>query len=133
MPKKPAGGSFGVFLNENRAKIVASLPAGHKITDVSKAAGAQFKLLSEEAKKKYEATYQKKKADYEKAMKEYKAAQPNDNDADEDEDDDDEEEEGEESSPQKAKPKAPAQKRAAVDKETGSAKRSRSAAVKSGA
>merc|ERR1719217_1810682 len=38
-PKKPAGGAYGVYLNKHRAEITKSLPAGHKITDISKAAG----------------------------------------------------------------------------------------------
>merc|ERR1712054_240334 len=36
-PKKPVGGAYGIFLAENRAKIVATLPSGHSITDVGKA------------------------------------------------------------------------------------------------
>merc|ERR1719265_2035857 len=75
-PKKPSGGGYGVFLNENRAKIVQSLPAGHKITDVSKAAGVQWKALSVAAKKPYEDKYQQKKGEYAKAMEEYKKKNP---------------------------------------------------------
>merc|ERR1712193_339358 len=37
-PKKPSGGGYGVYLAENRAKIVKSLPAGsNQTTDVAKA------------------------------------------------------------------------------------------------
>merc|ERR1719161_2413289 len=75
-PKKPAGGGYGVFLAENRAKIVASLPAGHKITDVSKAAGAQWKALSDEERKPYDDKYATKKAEYAKAMEAYRASNP---------------------------------------------------------
>merc|ERR1711920_1106812 len=71
-PKKPAGGAYGVFLAENREKIVKSLPAGHKMVDVAKAAGAQFKSLSEVAKKPYEEKYQKLAAQWKIAMEEYK-------------------------------------------------------------
>merc|ERR1711972_1210226 len=56
-PKKPTGGAFGQFLNTKRAEIVASLPAGHKITDVTKKAGELFKALSEGEKKKYQGLY----------------------------------------------------------------------------
>merc|ERR1719456_1907812 len=46
-PKKPSGGGYGVFLGEHREAIVKSLPAGYRITDVTKAAGAKWKALSE--------------------------------------------------------------------------------------
>merc|ERR1719273_1727069 len=75
-PKKPTGGAYGVFLAENRAKIVASLPTGHKITDVAKTAGEQFKALSEEQKKPYHDKYVKKQEEYKKALGDYKAANP---------------------------------------------------------
>jgi len=71
-PKAPAGGGYGVFTAENRAKIAESLPKGHSITDVAKAAGAQWKALSEDARKPYEATYARKREEYVKAMQDYK-------------------------------------------------------------
>merc|ERR1711948_176639 len=92
-PKRPAGGAYGVFLAENRSKIVNSLPQGHKITDVTKAAGEQWKALSDAAKKPYEAKYQKKLAEYKAAMEEYKKTAGADAD---EEDEEDEEDEGEE-------------------------------------
>merc|ERR1712217_940678 len=92
---------------ENRAKIVASLPKDHKITDVTKAAGVQWKALSDAAKKPYEAKYQKKQAEYVKALEEYKKANP---DADAGEQDDDEEEEEEEEEPASKKEAAPKKK-----------------------
>merc|ERR1719235_2950189 len=95
-PKKPAGGAYGVFLAKNRAAIVKSLPAGHKITDVIKAAGTQWKALSEAAKKPYNDEYLKKVEEYEAAMAEYKKNLPADAEEDEEEDDDEEEEEEEE-------------------------------------
>jgi len=53
-PKKPSGGGYGVFLSENREKIVKSLPAGSNvISDTAKAAGAQWRALSEDEKKPY--------------------------------------------------------------------------------
>jgi len=62
-PKKPAGGGYGVFMAETPEKIVKSRARGHKITDVSKAAGQQWKSLSEAANKLVE---------YIEAMEEYK-------------------------------------------------------------
>merc|ERR1712060_508772 len=62
-PERPAGGAYGVFLAENRAKIVSSLPKDHKITDVAKAAGLQWKALSDSAKTPYEEKYKEKQAD----------------------------------------------------------------------
>merc|ERR1712087_87724 len=107
-PKRPAGGAYGVFLAENRAKIVSSLPKDHKMVDVAKAAGVQWKALSDAAKKPYEDKYKKKQADFVKAMEEYKKANPN-NDADE-EDDEEEEEEEQEEPPATKKDAAPKKK-----------------------
>merc|ERR1712048_1363536 len=84
-PKKPAGGAYGVWLAENRPKIVSSLPQGRKITDVTKAAGVEWKALSDAAKKPYEAKYAKKQGEFEKAMEEYKKANPDAADDDEEE------------------------------------------------
>jgi len=95
-PKKPSGGGYGVFLAENRAKIVQSLPAGHKITDVTKAAGEQWKKLSEAQKKPYNDKYEKKKEEYEVAIAEYKKNLPEDAEDDDEEDDNEEEEEEDE-------------------------------------
>merc|ERR1712061_180077 len=108
-PKRPAGGAYGVYLAENRAKIVAGLPKDHKMVDVAKAAGAQWKALSDAAKKPYEEKYKKKQADFVKAMEEYKKANPN-NDADEDDDDEEEEDEEQEEEPATKKEAAPKKK-----------------------
>jgi hypothetical protein len=127
MPKRPAGGGYGKFLAENREKIVASLPKDHKMTDVGKAAGAQWKALSDDAKKPYEAAYAAAKAEYEKAMEEYKAAHP---DAAESEDDGIE---NEEKSPKKSpEKKSPVAKGKAKREPTSSTKREKpSGATKS--
>lgn len=110
-PKRPAGGGFGCFLEENRSKIVASLPKDHKMTDVGKAAGAQWKALSAAAKKPYEDKYQKKKAVYEAAMLEYKKNNPDPVEEEEDEGGDDEEDDEEdEEEEEKAVPKKKARK-----------------------
>merc|ERR1712113_20994 len=103
-PKRPAGGAYGVWLAENRPKIVSSLPQDHKITDVTKAAGVQWKALSDAAKKPYEAKYAKKQEEYEKAMEEYKKANPDAEDDDEEENEEEEDETpGEENGAQKKK------------------------------
>lgn len=70
-PKAPAGGGYGVFVAENRAKILASLPKDAKITDVSKAAGVQWKALPEKDRLPYETTYKKKREEYTAAMEKY--------------------------------------------------------------
>lgn len=117
-PKKPAGGAYGIFLAENRAKIVSSLPKEHKVTDVSKAAGVQWKALSEEDKKPYEATYAKKMEEYKKAMEEYRATHGDEAD------DDGEDQESEEKPDTLEKPKR-VEKRAAGSGSEQPAKRGR--------
>lgn len=103
-PKKPVAGGYGVFLAENRAKISASLPVDHKILDVAKAAGSQWKGLTPAAKKPYEATFQKKQAAYKAAMEEWKKTHGAD--AAEDEGDEEAEEEEEKPAPKKKARKA---------------------------
>jgi hypothetical protein len=106
-PKKPVGGAYGVYLAENRAKIVQSLPADHKITDVSKAAGVQWKALSEAQKKPYNDKYLKVMEEYQAALAEYKKNLPEDaEDAEEDDNEDEEEEEEEEEQEEPAPKKA---------------------------
>jgi len=75
-PKRPVGGGYGVYLAEHREEIKQSLPADHKITDVSKAAGAKWKALPETEKEQYQVKYTEKKAGYAKAMEEYTALHP---------------------------------------------------------
>jgi len=78
-PKKPTGGAYGVFLAENREKIVKSLPEGpNKTTDVAKAAGEQWKKLPEKARKPYQDKYEKKMEEYKVALEEYKKTLPED-------------------------------------------------------
>jgi hypothetical protein len=95
-PKKPCGGAYGVFLAENRAAITKTLPAGHKITDVSKAAGAQWNALSDADKKPFQDKFLKKMEEYKAAMEEYKSKNADAEDEEEDEDDEEGEEEEEE-------------------------------------
>jgi len=109
-PKKPAGGGYGVFLAENRAKIVKSLPADHKMTDVGKAAGSQWKSLSDAAKKPYQDKFLKKQEEYKAAMEEYKKNLPEDAEDEEDEENDDAEEEEEEEEEEEAESPPPKKK-----------------------
>merc|ERR1712070_944542 len=95
-PKKPAGGGYGVFLAENRASIIKSLPADHKMTDVGKAAGEKWRALSDAAKKPHQDKFLKKQGEYKAALAEYKKNLPEDEEEDDDEEDEDEEEEEEE-------------------------------------
>jgi len=119
-PKSPAGGAYGVYVRKNREEITKSLPAGHKCTEVSKAAGERWKALSEEAKKPYEAEYQQLKEKYQtelKAWKEEKGIS-----ADAKDDDEEEEEEEEQSSPQKADAKKADAKKVSPKKRAAAAK-----------
>merc|ERR1712217_637050 len=96
-PKKPSGGGYGVYLAEHRAEIVKSLPAGsNQTTDVAKAAGAQWKALTDAQKKPYESKFASKMKEYTAAMEEYKASKAEGNEENEEEDEDEEEEEKEE-------------------------------------
>merc|ERR1719411_185566 len=71
-PKKPVGGAYGVFLNEKRPEFMKLLP-GQKAPAVSKHAGEQWKALSEKEKKPYVEEYKRRKAEYDEALKAYKA------------------------------------------------------------
>jgi len=102
-PKKPAGGGYGVFLAAHRANIVKTLPAGHKITDVTKAAGDQWKALSEKDKKSYSDQFLKKQEEYKAAMAEYKKNLPEDAEEEEEDDEDEQEDEEEQPAPKKAR------------------------------
>jgi len=85
-PKKPVGGGYGQFMAENREKIVKSLPAGSNVVaDTGKAAGAQWKALSENDKKPYEDKYNEKMKEYHAAMEEYKANHPAEKEEEEEE------------------------------------------------
>jgi len=71
-PKKPAGGGYGQYLAENRSEIVKSLPAGSNLMmDVAKAAGANWKALSVDAKKPYEEKFVLKMKEFKIAMESY--------------------------------------------------------------
>lgn len=70
-PKKPTAGAYGVFLNENKASIKSSLPAGLGEADVLRAAAAQWKGLPEESLQIYQEKYLKMFKEYQEAMKRY--------------------------------------------------------------
>jgi hypothetical protein len=113
-PKRPAGGAYGVFLADQRETIKKSLPADHKITDVTKKASELWKNISEKDKKKYEDLYAKKMETYKAEMEEYKK---NGGNAEED-GEEEVEEVAAKPSPKKASPK----KRAAAAKDEAAAK-----------
>lgn len=92
-PKKPAGGAYGVFLAEKRESVKASLPAGHKITDVTKKVGEMWKTISESEKAKYEKVFAEKNAAWKAAMEEYKKNGGADDDGEEEDGEEEDEEE----------------------------------------
>jgi len=106
-PKKPAGGAYGCYLDKHRAAITKEC-AGKPVTAVSKLAGERWKGLSASEKKPFEQDYEKKKAAYEAAMKNYvppaQAAGDDEEGAEDDEDEDGQDEEGDEE-PVAKKPK----------------------------
>merc|ERR1712048_858516 len=87
-PKKPAGGAYGVYMSHHRDEIMQGLPAGSKVTAISKVGGERWKALSVKDKEKYETEYQKKKDIYAKQFAAWKEA--NGGGADEDEEENDE-------------------------------------------
>lgn len=94
-PKRPAGGAYGCYLAEHRAEICKTLPAGYKIADIGKAAGAKWSALPEASKKKYQDLFDAKNAEYKAAMAKYKetvCAEAEDEEDEEEEDDEEEEE-----------------------------------------
>lgn len=103
-PKKPAGGAYGIFVAENRERISAKLPKGSPATAVSKPASAEWKKMSDADKKPYQDKYEKKKKEYEEAMKNYKPKA--DDDGDDDEEEEEEAEEEEKPAPKKKAKKA---------------------------
>ncbi|KAH7302347.1 hypothetical protein KP509_23G068700 [Ceratopteris richardii] len=106
-PNKPkrAPSAFFVFLEEFRKTFNANNPGNKSVSAVGKAGGDKWKSMSEAEKAPYVAKAEKKKAEYEKAMKAYNAKKSGDpagddsdksksevnDEEDEEEDDDDEE------------------------------------------
>jgi len=93
-PKRPQA-AFGQYMAKNRETIKAQLPAGHKITDVTKKASELWGKLSDAEKKPYDDMFKKASEEYKKAMEEWKKTHAADA-AEEEEDEDEEEEEEEE-------------------------------------
>lgn len=71
-PKKPATVYF-LWLNDNRAEIAASLPAGSKVTDVAKAAGVRWKEVAAAERQRYEEQYADAKAEYKRLLEGHQA------------------------------------------------------------
>jgi len=71
-PSRPQN-SYWIWLSEHREELAKEAGSG-KGSVVGKLAGEKWKVLSANAKKPYEEMAAKKKADYEKAMEEFKAA-----------------------------------------------------------
>jgi len=95
-PKRPGAGAYSIFLAENRAKIMQSLPAGSRVSDVAKVAGETWKALSDAQRKPYDEKFLKKQEEYKVALAEYKKNLPEDAEEDEEAEDEEEEEEEEE-------------------------------------
>merc|ERR1712194_516354 len=123
-PKAPAGGGYAVYLAENRESIVKSLPAGSKMTDVAKKAGENWKALSETSKKPYVDKYEKKRAEYARAMEEYKKTKAEEQVPDAPQE--------EQSAPKKRVPDAPLEEKSAP-KKRGRPKKEDAPASKGGA
>ncbi|KAK8480040.1 hypothetical protein V6N11_020986 [Hibiscus sabdariffa] len=73
-PKRPPS-AFFVFLEEFRTTFKKENPNVKAVSAVGKAAGEKWKSMSEEDKAPYEAKARKRKADYEKQMKDYNKKQ----------------------------------------------------------
>jgi hypothetical protein len=86
-PKRPAGGGFGCYMAHHRDEIHKALPAGSKVTAISKVGGERWKALGAKEKEKYEKEYQTKKVKYESELKAWKEANGGDNDAEDEEED----------------------------------------------
>jgi len=71
-PKRPMSGYF-LWLQENRAALVKKLGAEAKVTEITKAAGEEWKKLADAKKAPYEQKYQTAKAKFEKDLEAFKA------------------------------------------------------------
>ena len=70
-PKRPAGGAYGCYLEENRQRFMQQCK-GQPATAVSKMAGEAWKALTAEDRKPFEDMYGSKKKAYDKAKEAYK-------------------------------------------------------------
>ncbi|XP_042479089.1 high mobility group B protein 3-like [Macadamia integrifolia] len=69
-PKRPAG-AFFVFMEEFRKMYKENFPDNKSVSAVGKAGGEKWKSMSDSEKAPYVAKADKRKADYEKALKSY--------------------------------------------------------------
>ena len=72
-PKRPTTSYFR-WLGENRSRIKEELGDGHKVTDVSKEGGRQWKLLTDEDKEPFESAFKEDQERYKAEMAVYKPA-----------------------------------------------------------
>ena len=70
-PKRPAGGAYGCYLEENRQRFMQQCK-GQSATAVSKMAGEAWKALTAKDRKPFEDMYASKKKAYDKAKEAYK-------------------------------------------------------------
>ena len=70
-PKRPAGGAYGCYLEENRQRFMQQCK-GQSATAVSKMAGEAWKALTAEDRKPFQDMYASKKKAYDKAKEAYK-------------------------------------------------------------
>jgi high mobility group protein B1 len=76
-PKKPVGGAYGLFVNENRPKFSEEAKASGKaqwITLVSKIGSEKWKALPQAEKDKYQKKFEAIKEKYDKDLEAFKAA-----------------------------------------------------------
>merc|ERR1712007_39694 len=74
-PRRPLSAYF-LWLGDNRAEIAKALPDGHKVADVAKAGGEQWKKASAATKKKYEDQATTMKEEYNKELEAYSKKHP---------------------------------------------------------
>lgn len=67
-PKRPCGGAWGVFMEDNRQTIMQNLPEGFKATAITKEGSKQWQALGESEKKEYQKKYEEKLAVFKQAM-----------------------------------------------------------------
>ncbi|CAE7332579.1 HMGB13 [Symbiodinium natans] len=69
-PKRPLS-AYVLWVRENRPTIAASLPAGHRQSEVMKEAGQRWRALGEKQKAPYQQKAADLKAEYQKEMRKY--------------------------------------------------------------
>merc|ERR1712113_353225 len=94
MPKRPPN-AYQIYVNEVRPDIMKSLPAGSTVAAIGKEAGERWQKVSAAQKEKYQQMYEKGKAEYQKELAAWKAANADKENVggDEEDEEDDEDEE----------------------------------------